>query len=178
MPNLVLDSSGRPAPQYLSEDGSAFAYSTGKNGAMNVTLLGADTKAPGDALQGKVLPTQLFGGDGKVVQFFNEEKLQRTIFAVSTYSGVNTSLPFSITSACTLTLYIVSTSELSGISEITLEGDFMGKYYPIQTVTAPVNSCPTCICIPFVSTGVLPTSVRFKITSDPSTPYGAFMVAK
>ena len=178
MPNLVLDSSGRPAPQYLSEDGSAFAYSTGKNGAMNVNILGADAKTPGDVLQGKVLPTQLFGGDGKVVQFFNEEKLQRTVFAVSTYSGVNTSLPFTLTSANTLTLYIVSTSEISGINEVTLEGEFLGKYYPIQTVTTPVNNCPTCICIPFVSVGVLPTSVRFKITSESNTPYGAFMVAK
>lgn len=38
MPSLVLDSEGRPVPQHLMEDGSAYEPSLGADGALNVNL--------------------------------------------------------------------------------------------------------------------------------------------
>lgn len=38
MANLVLDGSGKPAPQYLKSDGTAYEYQQGQNGAMFVAI--------------------------------------------------------------------------------------------------------------------------------------------
>ena len=183
MANLVTDSSGKPSPQYLSEDGSRYEYQQGKNGALNVNIKGLDIKnvtTTGNITN--VVPTQIVDNQVNVVNKFTSELVQKedVIFTPASRTGESISSAISTNKAANMTLLVHKTSGNEPITSIIIEGSYDGVYIPIismENQNVELNS------VSKINVGinsnenqmVLPSSIRVKINTTTSTTYSAYI---
>ena len=127
MPNLVLDSGGKPAPQYLTTDGRAFEYSTGKDGAINVNIVSVPTGSEFIKLvdtNGKeILKNSEAGLPVNVINNYDRQVNMQQSVTFTTTGDVSTSQ--TITNECYnhAYLYLNITSDTGEINGITLLAD-------------------------------------------------------
>lgn len=183
MPNLVLDSSGKPSPQYLNESGSEFEYQRGKDGGMNVNLNGVNHKLANDVFTGKLIPVQLINQNGDIISKFGpNDKVISTVFTSGSKSGTITSSVMN-TSYTDNATFVVVTSNLENISEFKIEGEFNGAYHSIYTITSDsddIINTKGIITIGINSTNniVIPSKIRVVMTLNTSTTIATYMVSK
>ena len=173
MANLVTDSTGKPSPQYLSEDGSRYEYQQGKNGALNVNIKGFD---------GTALPTQIIDQQGNVIsKFYNiTDKSNTTILPLLSRTGEQVSGEISINNNDNVTLVVNKTVGDSPINSLTIEGQYDSAFLPIHTVSdvSPSINIPSIITIGINSNEknmVLPKKLIIKVNTSVATTYAVYL---
>lgn len=183
MPNLVLDSSGKPSPQYLNESGSEFEYQRGKDGGMNVNLNGIDHKLASDVFTGKLVPVQLINQNGDIISKFGpNNKSVVTIFTQGSKSDTVTSSVID-TSEVDNATFVVITNNLENITEFTIQGEFNGEYHSIYTITNSNNELKNTngvvtIGVNANQTMVIPKKIKVVLKLSTSTTIATYMVSR
>lgn len=183
MPNLVLDASGKPSPQYLNESGSEFEYQRGKDGGMNVNLNGVNHKLASDNFTGKVIPTQLINQNGDIISKFGPNgKSIATIFTQGSKTGTITSSVIDTSEVDNATFVVVS-NNLANITEFTIQGEFNGEYYSIYTITNTDDELQNTkgvvtIGINAKNTMVIPNKIKVVMKLSTSTTIATYMVSR
>lgn len=183
MPNLVLDSSGKPSPQYLNESGSEFEYQRGKDGGMNVNLNGINHKLASDVFTGKLVPVQLINQNGDIISKFGyNEKSIITVFTQGNKSDTVTSSAID-TSEVDNATFVVITNNLENITEFTIQGEFNSTYHPIYTITSDnddIINTKGIITIGINSTNnmIIPKKIKIVLKLSTSTTIATYMVSK
>lgn len=183
MPNLVLDSSGKPSPQYLNESGSEFEYQRGKDGGMNVNLNGVNHKLANDVFTGKVIPVQLINQNGDIIDKIEpNEKSITTVFTQGNKSDIVTSSAID-TSEVDNATFVVITNNLENITEFTIQGEFNSTYHPIYTITSDnddIINTKGIITIGINSTNnmIIPKKIKVVLKLSTSTTIATYMVSK
>lgn len=183
MPNLVLDASGKPSPQYLNESGSEFEYQRGKDGGMNVNLNGINHKLASDVFTGKLVPVQLINQNGDIINKIGpNEKSIITVFTQGSKSDTVTSSAINVSEVDNAT-FVVITSNLENVTEFTIQGEFNGTYYPIHTITNAESEIINqngviTIGINTNKSMVIPNKIKVVMKLSTSTTIAVYMVSK
>ena len=183
MPNLVLDASGKPSPQYLNESGSEFEYQRGKDGGMNVNLNGINHKLASDVFAGKLVPVQLITQNGDIISKFGpNNKSVVTIFTQGSKSDTVTSSVID-TSEVDNATFVVITSNLENVTEFTIQGELNGTYYPIHTIKNTESEIVNrkgviTIGINVNNSMVIPNKIKVVMTLSTSTTIAVYMVSR
>ena len=183
MPNLVLDSSGKPSPQYLNESGSEFEYQRGKDGGMNVNLNGVNHKLANDVFTGKVIPVQLINQNGDIIDKIEpNEKSITTVFTQGNKSDIVTSSVID-TSEVNNATFVIITSNLENITEFTIQGEFNGAYHSIYTITNTESEIINqngviTIGINGDKKMVIPNKIKVTMSLSTSTTIAVYMVSR
>lgn len=183
MPNLVLDSSGKPSPQYLNESGSEFEYQRGKDGGMNVNLNGINHKLASDVFTGKLVPVQLINQNGDIIsKFGHNTKSISTIFTQGTKTDTITSSAIDTSEIDNVTFLVVS-NNLENITEFTIQGEFNGEYHSIYTIINSDNELKNTngvvtIGINANQTMLLPNKIKVVLKLSTSTTIATYMVSR
>lgn len=183
MANLVTDSAGRPAPQYLSEDGTRYEYQQGKNGAMNVNIKGLDAKLATSSTVDKVLPTQIVDAAGNIVTDFvyAPSKKSEVIFALSSRNGEITSNTITTQLSSDVSILIYKSAGSAPISNVTIEGYFDTVWLPLaaRTESNTEEGSVDIITLGVHAAGnpiVLPGQIRVKVSTSADTTYAVYIV--
>lgn len=183
MPNLVLDSSGKPSPQYLNEAGSEFEYQRGKDGGMNVNLNGVNHKLPGDDFTGKVIPAQLIDKEGNIISNIGPRKKSiSTIFSLGTKTDTATSTAIDTSDIDNVTFVIIA-NDLSNVSEFIVQGEFNGEYQSIYKISNSDNEITNLNGVVTVGINsnipmILPNKIKVVLNVSASTTIATYMVSK
>lgn len=177
MANLVTDSTGKPSPQYLSEDGIRYEYQQGKNGAMNINLKGIDPKQASDTSVTNVLPIQVIDNKGGIVSEFTNtiDKSNIVLFSLESSTGEKISNVIDSKNKSNITIVIYKTMGESNIGTVTIEGLYGSSYLPIlinSDISIPINE--TEIISITEKQMVLPNSLRVKVNTAENITYAVY----
>lgn len=178
MPNLVTDSTGKPSPQYLSEDGTRYEYQQGKDGALNVNIKGLNIKAVTSNTSEKAIPTQIIDSTGKVIDKFINDKSKKNILLFDLNSRVGESVSEIIPTSdySDISIVVYKTVGDSAISSIVIEGNYNNTYIPIcniENLNEQLNSTS------IINLGlnsyenqiILPSQIKIKVNTSVATTY-------
>lgn len=182
MPNLLTDSQGKPAPQYLAVNGSTFEFSKGREGAMFVEATNVESKLSSENTALQVHPVQLINKDGTVCE------LSKVVFDVNVIqlptretdfemlalgSRSTTTVSDSIdTKLCRgVSIYVYVSSGAENITGINLKTTVAGEDYIIKTLTVDANGKYMF----YVGIDELvPSNIKVEVVHTSSATYGVY----